>query len=83
MPRTSQRHDRIRVANRLPEHQKKEITVGLDDKIKNATEKVAGKAKEAFGDATDNERLQTEGQADQSKADIKGAGENIKDAFKQ
>ena len=57
--------------------------MGLDDKIKNAAEKVTGKVKEGVGNATDNDRLQAEGQADQSKADLKGAGENVKDAFKK
>ena len=56
--------------------------MGLDDKIKNAAEDIAGKAKEATGKLTDNERLEAEGQADQSKADVKQAGENVKDAFK-
>lgn len=56
--------------------------MGLDDKIKNAVEDISGKAKEAFGKATDNERLEAEGQGDQSKANIKQAGENVKDAFK-
>ncbi|MCM3614230.1 CsbD family protein [Microbacterium enclense] len=56
--------------------------MGLDDKIKNAAEDIAGKAKEAFGKGTDNERLEAEGQADQSKAHVKQAGENVKDAFK-
>ena len=56
--------------------------MGLDDKIKNAAEDIAGKAKEATGKLTDNERLEAEGQADQSKADVKTAGENVKDAFK-
>lgn len=56
--------------------------MGLDDKIKNAAEDIAGKAKEAFGKGTDNERLEAEGQADQSKANVKKAGENVKDAFK-
>ncbi|MCJ1706921.1 CsbD family protein [Microbacterium sp. VKM Ac-2923] len=56
--------------------------MGLDDKIKNAAEDIAGKAKEAFGKATDNERLEAEGQNDQSKANVKKAGENVKDAFK-
>jgi uncharacterized protein YjbJ (UPF0337 family) len=56
--------------------------MGLDDKIKNAAEDVAGKAKEATGKATGNERLEAEGQADQTKADLKQAGENVKDAFK-
>ena len=57
--------------------------MGLDDKIKNAAEKVTGKAKEAFGDATDNDSLRAEGQADQSKAGLKNTGENVKDAFKK
>ncbi|QIG38718.1 CsbD family protein [Microbacterium sp. 4R-513] len=56
--------------------------MGLDDKIKNTAEKAGGKAKEAVGDATDNERLEAEGQADQTKANLKQAGENVKDAFK-
>ena len=56
--------------------------MGLDDKIKNAAEDIAGKAKEAAGKASGNERLEAEGHADQSKADVKKAGENVKDAFK-
>ena len=56
--------------------------MGLDDKIKNAAENIAGKAKEATGKATNNERLEAEGQADQTKAHAKQAGENVKDAFK-
>jgi uncharacterized protein YjbJ (UPF0337 family) len=56
--------------------------MGLDDKIKNAAQDIAGKAKEAVGKGTDNERLEAEGQSDQTKADFKKAGENVKDAFK-
>ncbi|RMI13384.1 CsbD family protein [Cellulomonas triticagri] len=56
--------------------------MGLDDKIANAAEKVAGKVKEATGRASDDERLEAEGRSDQSKADIKDAGEKVKDAFK-
>ena len=56
--------------------------MGLDDKIQNAAEKAGGKVKEGVGDATDNERLEAEGQADQTKANLKQAGENVKDAFK-
>jgi len=52
------------------------------DKIKNAAEDLKGKAKEAAGRATDNEKLEAEGHADQTKADAKKAGENVKDAFK-
>ena len=60
----------------------KEIDMGLGDKIDNATEKLSGQAKEGAGKATDNERLEAEGRADQSQADIKQAGEKVKDAFK-
>ncbi|MGV8973467.1 MAG: CsbD family protein [Rhodoglobus sp.] len=52
------------------------------DKIKNAAEDLAGHAKEAAGNATGKEDLEAEGRADQAKADLKKAGENVKDAFK-
>lgn len=56
--------------------------MGLDDKIKNAAQDLTGKAKEAIGNATDNDKLAGEGKADQVKADAKKAGENVKDTFK-
>ena len=56
--------------------------MGLDDKIENAGQNAAGKAKEATGKATGNERLEAEGKGDQVKADLKNAGEKVKDAFK-
>jgi uncharacterized protein YjbJ (UPF0337 family) len=52
------------------------------DKINNAAEDLKGKAKEAAGKVTDNQKLEAEGKADQAKANIKKAGENVKDAFK-
>jgi uncharacterized protein YjbJ (UPF0337 family) len=56
--------------------------MGLDDKIRNAVEDSGGKAKEAAGRATDDERLEAEGRSDQASADLKQAGEKVKDAFK-
>ena len=56
--------------------------MGLDDKIKNAAQDISGKAKEAVGKHTDDEKLQAEGQGDQTAANFKKAGENVKDAFK-
>jgi uncharacterized protein YjbJ (UPF0337 family) len=50
------------------------------DKAQNAAERGLGKAKEAVGDATDNEELAAEGKGDQAKADFKDAGEKVKDA---
>jgi uncharacterized protein YjbJ (UPF0337 family) len=52
------------------------------DKIQNAAEKLAGKAKEAVGNATNDHDTAQEGRNDQSKASAKQAGENIKDVFK-
>ncbi|MFC8448932.1 CsbD family protein [Kitasatospora sp. NPDC057223] len=52
------------------------------DKVKNTGEKLKGTVKEAAGKAVGNERLQAEGKVDQSKADLKQAGEHAKDALK-
>jgi uncharacterized protein YjbJ (UPF0337 family) len=57
--------------------------MGTGDKIENTTDNMAGKAKEAAGKATDNERLEAEGRGDQAGADLKQAGEKVKDAFKR
>jgi uncharacterized protein YjbJ (UPF0337 family) len=57
--------------------------MGLDDKVDNATEKLGGKAKEAVGKGTDDERLEQQGKNDQSRSDLKQAGEKVKDAFKR
>jgi uncharacterized protein YjbJ (UPF0337 family) len=56
--------------------------MGIDDKIENKAEELSGQAKEKAGDATDDQDLQAEGSADQSKANLKQAGEKVKDAFK-
>ncbi len=56
--------------------------MGTDDKIENKTEELAGKAKETVGEAGGDRDLQAEGQADQTKGNLKQAGEKVKDAFK-
>ena len=56
--------------------------MGLGDKIENIKDDLMGKSKEAEGKATGDETREAQGKADQSKADIKKAGENVKDAFK-
>lgn len=57
--------------------------MGADDKLRNEAEKLGGKAKEAEGRATGDESREAQGQADQDKADLKQAGEKVKDAFKK
>ncbi|HET6561965.1 MAG TPA: CsbD family protein [Marmoricola sp.] len=56
--------------------------MGDDDKLKNSTDSKLGSAKEKIGDATGNEDLQAEGKSEQAKADLKQAGEKVKDVFK-
>ncbi len=53
------------------------------DKIKNKTEKLSGKAKEKFGQATGDPDRERKGKADQAKSHLKSAGEQVKDAFKE
>jgi uncharacterized protein YjbJ (UPF0337 family) len=57
--------------------------MGLDDKMANKAEEMQGKAKEAWGDATDDPGMEAEGKMDQGKANLKQAGEKVKDAFDQ
>lgn len=57
--------------------------MGLDDKIKNAAQDLAGKAKEALGNATNDDSKVAEGQKDQASASIKQTGEDVKDVFKK
>jgi uncharacterized protein YjbJ (UPF0337 family) len=57
--------------------------MGTDDKTRNKVEELRGQAKEKIGEATDDEALERQGRTDQSKADIKQAGEKVKDAFKR
>lgn len=55
--------------------------MGIGDKAKHAAEDAAGHVKEGVGKATDNEKLEAEGKVDQAKADLKKAGDDVKDAF--
>jgi uncharacterized protein YjbJ (UPF0337 family) len=57
--------------------------MGADDKMDNKLEEVGGKAKEAVGRATDDEELEAQGERDQTKSNLKQAGEKVKDAFKR
>ena len=56
--------------------------MGIEDKAKNQAEIAKGKVKEGVGDATDNDRMQAEGEADQASGNMKQAGEKVKDVFR-
>ncbi|MEY9935479.1 uncharacterized protein YjbJ (UPF0337 family) [Catenulispora sp. GP43] len=56
--------------------------MSVSDKAKHAVEDAKGKAKEATGKVTGNERMQAEGQADQDKAHAAHAADKAKDTVK-
>ncbi|MGB7982356.1 MAG: CsbD family protein [Candidatus Nanopelagicales bacterium] len=55
--------------------------MGTDDKIRHAVDEATGKVKEAAGKVLGDDSLENEGERDQSKADIKQATDDVKDAF--
>ena len=52
-------------------------------KAKNSADHAKGKLKEAAGKATGDDDLRDEGKDDQSVANLKQAGEKVKDAFRK
>jgi uncharacterized protein YjbJ (UPF0337 family) len=52
------------------------------NKTRNKAQELKGQAKEAAGRASNDPRLEAEGRADQTKANLKQAAEKIKDAFR-
>ena len=56
--------------------------MGQDDKTANKVEEIRGEAKEKVGQATGDDALERQGERDQSKANLKQAGEKVKDAFR-
>lgn len=56
--------------------------MGIGEKFENAKDQIVGKAKDAFGDATDNERLQTEGKAQQFDGEVGQKVEQGKDSLR-
>jgi uncharacterized protein YjbJ (UPF0337 family) len=57
--------------------------MGTDDKMDHKMEELAGKAKEKVGQATGDEELEAQGDRDQTKSNLKQAGEKVKDAFRK
>jgi uncharacterized protein YjbJ (UPF0337 family) len=67
-------------ADREPD-EKEDPPVGNEDKLENMADEHIGKAKEALGEASGDDDLKGEGKVDQTKANLKQAGEKVKDAF--
>ena len=55
--------------------------MGEQDKANNRVEDLKGKIKEEAGKLTNDEELEAQGKRDQTKSDLKQAGEKMKDAF--
>ena len=53
------------------------------DKAKNKLDDVAGQVKETVGKVTGDRDQENEGKVDQTKSNLKDAGEKVKDAFNQ
>jgi len=53
------------------------------NKTRNTAQKVKGQFKEAAGRVTGDERLEAKGRSDKTKANLKQAGEKVKDAFRR
>jgi uncharacterized protein YjbJ (UPF0337 family) len=61
---------------------KKEAVVSFADKVRNKAEELGGRIKRNVGEASGDWRLQAEGRADEVRANLKQAGEKIKDALR-
>jgi uncharacterized protein YjbJ (UPF0337 family) len=57
--------------------------MGMSDKAANKLDELKGKAKEKYGDLTDDRDLEAEGKVDKATANLKQAGEKVKDAFRK
>jgi len=57
--------------------------MSFKDKIDNKVESARGKMKQRAGGASGDRDMQAEGDAEQTKGDLKQAGEKVKDAFKR
>jgi uncharacterized protein YjbJ (UPF0337 family) len=57
--------------------------MGAENKAANKVTEIKGKIKKEAGKATDDAYLEAEGRTEETKGDLKQAGEKVKDAFKK
>jgi uncharacterized protein YjbJ (UPF0337 family) len=53
------------------------------DKARNKVQRIRGRAKETIGRLTGDRNLEGQGSTDRVKANLKDAGEKVKDAFRR
>jgi uncharacterized protein YjbJ (UPF0337 family) len=73
----------LAVARVRPKKEEEESRMAAADKAKNTAQTSKGKVKEAAGKVTGNDKLRAKGKADQTKGNLKQAGEKLKDAIKK
>jgi uncharacterized protein YjbJ (UPF0337 family) len=56
--------------------------MAAEDKFDAKADQIKGQVKEGVGRATDDRDLEAEGHGDQTKGNLKEAGEKVKDVFK-
>ena len=66
---------------RLPTE--RDSIMGAENKAANKVTEIRGKIKKKTGQVTNDEGLEAEGRAEESKGDLKQAGEKVKDAFRK
>jgi uncharacterized protein YjbJ (UPF0337 family) len=59
------------------------FNMATENKAANKVTEIKGKIKKKAGQATDDAGLEAEGRAEESKGDLKQAGEKVKDAFRK
>jgi uncharacterized protein YjbJ (UPF0337 family) len=57
--------------------------MSAENKAANKVTEIKGRLKKEAGKATDDAGLEAEGRAEETKGDLKQAGEKVKDAFKK
>jgi uncharacterized protein YjbJ (UPF0337 family) len=71
------------ISGQLDGFQPEGFIMGAENKAANMVTEIKGKLKKEAGKATHDAGLEAEGRAEETKGDLKQAGEKIKDAFKK
>jgi uncharacterized protein YjbJ (UPF0337 family) len=79
----SKTHEVTLAVARVRPKKEEESRMAAADKAKNTAQTSKGKVKEAAGKVTGNDKLRAKGKADQTKGNLKQAGEKLKDAIKK